>query len=301
MNTREWALLIFTILGQLSVGMMLVLMIVRTFAFNTLSTKQASNLTNKPMYMVVPVMILAMVASLFHLGKVLHVIGAVPNLATSWMSREVVFGVAFMALLVVYAFLVWREIGSESLRTVIGWITAIVGLIYIFCMGMTYMLPAEPAWNTAATPINFFVTTLLLGVLGGASALMINHAAMENDSTTQEFVGRVLRWNAMAGIILLGLELIVLPLYMAFLGTQGTAAIHSLGLMFGSYGAAMVIRLALVVIGAGIIGASLYRNASETKQENTWATLAYSAFVLVLVSEVIGRFIFYAVRFRIGI
>jgi DMSO reductase anchor subunit len=48
MNTREWALLIFTILGQLAAGMMLVLMIVRAYAVRKVGAEQASYLTDVP-------------------------------------------------------------------------------------------------------------------------------------------------------------------------------------------------------------------------------------------------------------
>ncbi|MCJ7434978.1 MAG: dimethyl sulfoxide reductase anchor subunit, partial [Anaerolineales bacterium] len=96
MNIREWALLIFSILGQLATGMLLVLLIVRTYAVRKVGVEKAAQLTDMPLYMVVPIMILALLASLFHLGKLANVIGAVPNLASSWLSREVVFAVTFV-------------------------------------------------------------------------------------------------------------------------------------------------------------------------------------------------------------
>jgi DMSO reductase anchor subunit len=63
MNTREWALLIFTILGQLAAGMMLVLMIVRAYAVRKVGAEQASYLTDVPFYLVFPIMGVAMLAS----------------------------------------------------------------------------------------------------------------------------------------------------------------------------------------------------------------------------------------------
>ncbi len=302
MNTREWALLIFTILGQLAVGMMFVMLIVRTYAASKVGAEKAAHLTDLPQYMVLPIMALAMLSSLFHLGKLVHVIGAVPNLATSWMSWEVVFGVVFIALAAVYVFLQWRKMSSEVVRTVIGWITAVIGLLYVFCMGMTYMLPAQPAWNTWSTSVTFFVTTLLLGVLGSAAAMMISFARVSKTEAEQQGVmGNVLQWLSISAIVLLGIEFLVMPLYFAYLSTQGSAAVQTLNMIVGTYGATLVIRLLLVFAGAGVLGAYLYRNASLPGKEKSWATLAYSAFVLVLVSEVMGRFIFYATHIRIGI
>jgi anaerobic dimethyl sulfoxide reductase subunit C (anchor subunit) len=301
MNTREWALLIFTILAQLSVGMMLVLMIVRTYAVAKLGLEKASQLTEVPFYAIVPVMVLAMVASLFHLGKVIHIIGAVPNLATSWMSREVVSAVIFMILTALFAFLLWRKTGSASLLMTIGWITAVVGLVLIFCMGMTYMLPAQPAWNTVATPINFYLTALLLGVLGTAVVMMISYAKLQKSADVDEFVKGTLRTIAVVGITVLGLQFLVLPLYFAYLGTQGAVAVQTLKLMFSTYGVVLAFRLIFVFVGAGVLALYLYRRASVSGEEKMLANLAYSAFVLVLLGEILARFLFYATHYRIGI
>ncbi len=301
MNTREWALLIFTILAQLSVGMMLVLLIVRTYAVGKLGAEKAAQLTELPFYSIVPIMVLSLIASLFHLGKVMHIIGAVPNLATSWMSREVVFAVTFMVLTAVLAFLMWRKIGSASLWMIVGWITAVVGLVLIYCMGMTYMLPSQPAWNSMATPINFYLTALLLGVLGTAVVMMISYRRMQKDTAVDGFVESTLRMIAVAGTTILGLQFLVLPLYMAYLGTQGPAAIQTLKLMFGTYGVLLALRVLFVFVGAGVLAVYLYRRASVPGEEKMCANLAYSAFALVLVGEILARFLFYATHYRIGI
>lgn len=301
MNTREWALLIFTILTQLSVGMLLTLLIVHTYAVRKLGEEKASQLTDLPFYAIVPTMILAMVASLFHLGKVLHIIGAVPNLATSWMSREVVFGVAFMIFTALFAFLKWRKLGTSGTVMIIGWSTAVIGLVLIYCMGMTYMLPAQPAWNSPATPINFYLTALLLGVTGTGVALVTSYMSLQKNEAVDEFVKSTLQTIAIAGIVLLGLEFLVLPLYLAFLSTQGVAATHSLNMMFGEYGALLAFRLIFVFVGAGVLAVYLYRKVAVSGGEKMVANLAYSAFVLVLVGEILARYLFYATQYRLGV
>ena len=90
----------------------------------------------------------------------------------------------------------------------------------------------------------------------------------------------------------------MLPLYMAYLGS---AALGSLKLMTGMYGSSLVMRLVLVFAGAGVLAAYLYRAASSAGKEQLMATLVYSAFVLVLVGEVMGRFLFYATHLRLGL
>ena len=303
MNTREWALLTFTILGQLAAGMMLVLMIVRAYVTSKVGAAEADRMTDIPMFMVVPIMGLALLASLLHLNNLVNVVKAVPNLGSSWLSREVVIAVAFVVVAVVYAFLQWRKIGSNSLRNVIGWIGAIIGIVLTYAMPMVYMLRTVPVWNTPITVITFCVTALLLGTLGAAAALAVNYFIIQKhdlkaSSKRLELLREVVQSTTIAAIILLGVEFLVLPLYMAYLGA---AAMESLKLMMGTYGLVLVIRLLLVFGGAGVLATYLFRTASSAGKERLMATLVYSAFVMVLVGEVMGRFLFYATNLRVGL
>jgi anaerobic dimethyl sulfoxide reductase subunit C len=302
MNIREYALMIFTVLAQLSAGMFLVLMVVKAYAVRKIGAEKASKLMNLPVYCVFPVMALSMIASLFHLGKVLHVIGAVPNLGTSWMSREVVMAVIFIIALAVYTFMVWRKVGTEATLSVVGWVTAAIGLVLILAMSMTYMLPAQPAFNTFATPVNFFVTTFLLGALGFATVLMVSYGQYKDkDAASQQLVSKTLQGIALTAIVMLGVEFLVMPLYMGYLSTQGVAALKSLSMMVGEFGSVLALRLILAFVGAGILAVYLYHVASLASAEKMLATYVYSAFALVLVSEFLARFLFYATQFRIGV
>jgi len=299
MDTREWALLAFTILGQTAAGLMIVLMIVRTFIAAKTGSEPADRLTKLPLFLVVPIMALAMLASLFHLGSPLHIVRAVPNIDSSWLSREVVLAVTFVVFAAIYTFLQWRKVGGESLRVVIGWITAVIAAVYIYAMGMVYMIATQPAWNTLATPLTFIAGSLLIGVLGMAAGLIAGHARLKKEEAN--VVNTALQGLAISAIVLLGIEFIVLPIYLAYLASQGGAALQSLNMMVGSYGVVFFFRLLLLFVGAGVVAAYLYRNASVAEKEKTLATLAYSAFALALVGEVLGRFIFYATHYRIGI
>jgi anaerobic dimethyl sulfoxide reductase subunit C (anchor subunit) len=305
MNTREWALLTFTILGQMAVGGLLALMIVRAYISSKAGAQEADRMTDGPLFMVVPIMGLALLASLLHLNNPGNIFGAVPNLGSSWLSREVVISVTFVVLAALYTFLQWRKIGSPGLRTVIGWITVVVGLVQTYAMGRVYMIRTQPAWNTFATPITFFVTTLLLGALAVTVALVVNYSVNLRKATSAdkqlELLRNTLQGTAVSAIILLGIEFLVYPLYLAYLATQGTAALESVKILTGSYGVTLTIRLLLVFIGAGILAAFMFRNAVTMNREKVMPYLVYSAFLLVLVGEVMGRFLFYAAHVRIGL
>jgi anaerobic dimethyl sulfoxide reductase subunit C (anchor subunit) len=305
MDTREWALLIFTILGQIAAGSLLVLLIVRAYIVLKSGVERADRFTDGPLFIVVPLMGLALLSSLLHLGSPLHILNATPNLGTSWLSREVVFSVTFLILAAVYTLLQWRKIGGDTLRTVIGWIAALAGVVQVYGMGMVYMIRTQPAWNTVATPINFYTTTLLMGVVTIAAALVINYNRLNKDAKKAEkelvMLREVLQGLAIASIVLLGVEFLVMPLYLGYLSLQGPVALESLNMMVGTFGSMLALRLFFVFVGAGILAAYLYRNASVLGKESTLSTLVYSSLILVLASEIMGRFIFYATHVRIGL
>ena len=123
MNARDWALITFTILTQMSVGSFLVLGIVHYYANRKAGMKEADRLSDYALLAIVVVFGLALVASLLHLGNPLNAPRAVTHLATSWLSREILSGVIFAVLAVVFALMQWRKIASFAVRNVIAWVT----------------------------------------------------------------------------------------------------------------------------------------------------------------------------------
>lgn len=306
MGAREWALIIFTILGQMSVGAFVVLGFVHFFAVRKAGAEEADRLSDRALLAIGPVLILGMVASLFHLGNPFNAYQAIMNFGTSWLSREILFGVAFAVLGGVFAIMQWRKIGSFGLRNVIAWITAVVGLVFVYSMSQVYMLPTQPSWDAVATPVSFFVTTFLLGALAIGVAFVANIAylkrkADESLQVQMELLRGSLRWISFASILLLGVELVVSPLYIANLAVGGGAALASVQLMIGDMGLVLALRLILVFIGAGVFGIFLYQSSLSADKMNLIAAFALGAFTLVLVSEVMGRFLFYATHVAVGI
>jgi anaerobic dimethyl sulfoxide reductase subunit C (anchor subunit) len=306
MNAREWALITFTILTQMSVGSFLVLGIVHYYANRKAGMKEADRLSDYALLAIVVTFGLALLASLLHLGNPLNAPRAVTHLATSWLSREILFGVLFAVLAVVFAFMQWRKIASFAVRNVIAWIAAIVGLVLVYVESQVYMLPTEPSWNSLATPVTFFVTSLLLGSLAMGAAFVTNYAYLQRKDPKEakvqsELLRGSLRGIAVASVVLLGVEFVVVPIYVAYLATGSAAAVASAKLMIGPFGLVFVLRLLFAFVGAGIFGVFLYQITQSMGKEKTLGYLAYSAFVLVLVAEVLGRFLFYATRVRIGV
>lgn len=307
MNVRDWALITFTILVQMSVGSMWVLEVAHFFAARKYGAEEADRLSDRALYALVPVIVLAFIASLLHLGNPFSAYRAVTNLGSSWLSREILFGVIFAVLAFLFAFLQWRKIGSRVLRNVIGWLAALVGLVLVFSMSNVYLLQAQPAWNSWATPVSFFATTFLLGVLAMGAAFVANYAHVQRkypDCAERQctLMREALRWIAVAAVLLVGVELVVLPLYLATLAGGGSAAgLASIKLMVGSSGWMLVLRVVLAFIGAGVLAMFLYQNALSAGHEKMLGNLAYAAFIIVLAAEVLGRILFYTTHIQIGI
>jgi anaerobic dimethyl sulfoxide reductase subunit C len=306
MDVRDWALITFTILVQMSVGSMWVLLVAHFFAARKYGEEAANRLSDRTFLVLVPVIALAFIASLLHLGNPINAYRAVTNLASSWLSREIFFGVIFAILAFVYAFLQWRKIGSFVLRNIIALVAAIVGLVLVYSMSHVYMIRTQPAWNSWATPVSFFVTAFLLGVLAMGVAFVANYAYLRRKTPDCaeiqcDLMRDALRWVALAAVLLLGAEMVVLPLYVASLSLGTVAGLASLQLMIGSFGWALALRVALAFIGAGVFAVLLYQNAMKAGHEKLLSNLTYAAFILVLVAEVLNRYLFYVSHVRIGI
>lgn len=305
MNTREWALILFTLLAQMSVGAFIGLGVIYFFVKRKAGEEQADRFSDRALLAIWPVMGLGLLASLLHLGNPLNAYRAVTNLDTSWLSREILFGLLFAALGFAFAILQWRKIGSPALRNTLAVLAAISGVMLVFSMAMVYMLPTMPSWNTVVTPLSFFTTTLMLGALALGTAFVVNYAYVQKkDPGCQEaqcsLLRGTMRWIAIVTVVLVGVQLVMMPLYVASVASSGsTAALTSTGLLIGKYGLASALRLILVFVGAGVFGVFLYQNALSPGQEKIMANYAYGAFVLVFVAEILGRFLFYATHVQI--
>ncbi|MCC7360710.1 MAG: dimethyl sulfoxide reductase anchor subunit [Anaerolineales bacterium] len=306
MDVREWALIAFTILMQLSVGAFVVLGAVHYFAAQSKGQAEADRLSDRALLAIGPILVLALLASLFHLGNPLNAYRAVANLGNSWLSREILLSVLFTAVGGVFALMQWRKLGTFTVRTVVAGLAALIGLVQVYSMAMIYQLDLQPAWNTVFTPISFYTTMLLLGVLALGAAFVANYTYLQRQGAAtgpqSELLRGALRWFAVAAVVLLGIEFVVAPVQVAYLAASPIPeAAASVAVLFTQYSLVFALRLVLVFIGAGVFGFFLYRNAISPGRERILGTLAYTAFGLVLVSEVLGRFLFYASHLKIGL
>jgi anaerobic dimethyl sulfoxide reductase subunit C (anchor subunit) len=307
MDIREWALIVFTLLAQMAVGAFVVLGVVHFFAARAAGQEQADRLSDRALLAIGPVVVLALVVSLFHLGNPLNAYRAVANVGTSWLSREILASVLFALVGAVFAFMQWRKLGSFGVRAVIAGVAAVIGLFLVYSMSRVYQLPTQPAWNNLGTPVAFFAATLLLGVLAIGAAFVANYAYVQRQApgcaeVQCQLLRGALRWIALAAVVLLGVELVAAPLQVAYLAAAPEAAARaSASLMFGEFGVLFGLRLLLAFLGAGVLAVFVYQNAMSPGREKVMGTLTYAAFALVLAAEVLGRYVFYASHVKIGL
>jgi formate dehydrogenase iron-sulfur subunit len=111
--------------------------------------------------------LLALAASIFHLGRPQYAWRAFIGLKTSWLSREILAFGAFAALTGLYAGGLYR---LESLPTVarqhvdsLGCISALAGVGAVFCSVMLYHVTRRKWWNGGRTGFKFVLTGAGLG------------------------------------------------------------------------------------------------------------------------------------------
>jgi len=129
---------------------------------------------------------LALNISVFHLGRPAYAWRALKMWRRSWLSREVLlFGLFFCALTCLSAgtcaselppiwltrpsvsFLVSNQHGSVISvgLTVLGLLSAALGLAGVISSAYIYLVPARPSWNMLHTPIDFLMSSALIGTL----------------------------------------------------------------------------------------------------------------------------------------
>jgi formate dehydrogenase iron-sulfur subunit len=165
----HWPLVIMLVLTQLSVGAFIAWLVLEPF----LSATQVTELRPVHAASSLAFGLLALSASLFHLGRPQFAFRAVLGLRHSWLSREIVaFGV-FAGLAVAYSMaVVFQQFVAELLPamshiTWVAWLgrgVALSGLVAVFCSTMIYVFTQRECWSIMRTGMRFLLTSALLGV-----------------------------------------------------------------------------------------------------------------------------------------
>lgn len=298
MEFQDWPLVIFSLLAQLAVGTYVVLGAIRFTARE--EERKDSNYTRLfssgwiGSFIVIGI---ALLISLTHLGTPLNAPYTVLMIGSAWLSREILFGLLFAFFAGLFALFFWRQIGSQALRVVLYIVGAISGLGLVFSMSMIYRyIETQPAWHTPWTTVMFFLTAGVLGCL--AVVALITTGMFSADKGDFD---KVIRGTTTAALIFIGGDLLAYLSYVLGLFNGIAAAQETVHLLVNEHGLLFMLRIAFIVLGAVICGLYLYYLAKSAKTKSLLISTSYAAFILILVAEVIGRYLFYAVNVRIGI
>ncbi|MCI7306480.1 MAG: dimethyl sulfoxide reductase anchor subunit [Trueperella sp.] len=174
MNLHELPMIIFTVVAQLCVGMFLMLGVIQLWLATRADNRTADRLTTPILYVIGPVLVFGLVASMFHMNDVTHTLNVFRHVGSSWLSREIVFGVGFAGLGFVFAAMQWFKIAAFRVRQAVAALAALFGIALIVSMSMIYAsLPTVPAWNTWVVPFQFFMTAIVLGSAGVTMSLVL--------------------------------------------------------------------------------------------------------------------------------
>jgi Fe-S-cluster-containing dehydrogenase component/DMSO reductase anchor subunit len=152
------------VLTQLSVGGFWAEFILEKFFMNSLRETMA------PIHLLfsLGLGLLALLSSVFHLGRPLYAYRAFIGLRTSWLSREILFFALFAKLAVLYVAVKWFSfdlwIGHEVLSTFLAIIVCLTGLLGVICSIMIYKDTPRTVWAGRITPLKFFGTMSVMGM-----------------------------------------------------------------------------------------------------------------------------------------
>lgn len=290
MRVGEWPLISFTLLGQLGAGMFVVALVLRTYSIRT-DREGAVRLTSQALFWTGPVVFLAMLASLLHLGSPLGAIRAYRNFGASWLSREVVLTALFFLAWAIGAWLESRRM-KEGGPAAWHWVTAILGLASVFAMSQVYSNSIVMAWRSFFTSVSFFAAALLLGALAVAAFAAASLKSKGGSKNVLVITG----FLAAAAV---GVQMLTTPLYLSLLGSGAAVQQATLHLLTGSFAAAMGARLGLAVLTGGVLGLFIWWQAMR-KDAPVSPALVYVALATATVAETLGRFLFYATGSPLG-
>lgn len=309
MNVHELPMILFTVISQMCVGAFLMLGIMQVLGRRKYSAATIDRLADPALLAIGPALVFGLAVSMLHMNDITNTLNVIRHVGTSWLSREIVFGVAFAGLGFLFALLQWRKLGSPALRQVLAILTALAGIGLVLSQAMIYYtLVTVPAWNSWFTVVQFFTTTILLGALAVGAALMGWIMWNRRRGTTLQGQERAelialtedsLKAVSVIAIVAGSVALVVTPLFLSQLAAKGAVGAASAEAYSGVW---FVIRLVLLAFGTALLALFIYYYASSAQRlgPRPLAVVATAAFVVVLGSELIGRSMFYDSMIRIG-
>jgi formate dehydrogenase iron-sulfur subunit len=244
--------------------------------------------------------LLALGASIFHLGRPKYAFRAVLGIRTSWMSREALAFGLFAQAAVAYAALFWAEpiarlVGftlppSELIARVrggLGLAVAASGALGVLCSVMIYQVTSRRWWSAARTTSRFVLTAAILGISTTSLSLLAAGGLEHNLLAVRATVTWLSTHLAVLSLVKLLLDVeILVHLRERGLGELKRTAL----LLIGELRAPAGLRLGLGALGT--LFAALMANGAAYGSAG-FAALALLSWACLLGGELFERILFF--------
>ena len=117
--------------------------------------------------------------SALHLGRPFLALTAMKNIKTSWLSREALALGVFTGLMTAVVGVYFFEL-TQALRLIVEVLTLAIGIYGIYSQAMIYRIRARPSWNRVTTNLKFFGVAYIgafimafIGVIFGMSEIVM--------------------------------------------------------------------------------------------------------------------------------
>lgn len=279
----EMPLALFTTLAPVGAGAFIALAVAFfTTKFSDEQLKKIDRMTTIP----VVVLVAGFICAFFHLASPMHAFGVFAGLGASPLSNELLAGVVFAVLAIVYWIVALAGKLGEGARKGFTAVVAVMAVVFACFTGAAYMMETIASWNTPMVPVAVLGFSLLGGICLGVLVLALSGAL--EDAAKGGF-----KMAALA-VLIVGLVLGVAGLLVQVMSVSGmgNALVDGADLVAAA-SAPMWIGVVCMVVAAAAAFMAL-RNTKST-------ALAAAAPVLAVVGVFAARLAFYAVQLSVGL
>lgn len=279
----ELPLALFTTLAPIGAGAFIALAVAFfTTKFSDEQLKKIDRMTTIP----VVVLVAGFICAFFHLASPMHAFGVFAGLGASPLSNELLAGVVFAVLAIVYWIVALAGKLGEGARKGFAAVVAVMAVVFACFTGAAYMMETIASWNTPMVPVAVLGFSLLGGVSLGVLVLALSGALEDAAKGGFKMAAPVM--------LVVGLVLGIAGLLVQVMSVSGmgNALVDGADLVAAA-SAPMWIGVVCMVVAAAAAFMAL-RNSKST-------ALAVAAPVLAIVGVFAARLAFYAVQLSVGL
>lgn len=287
MINNDIPLIGFTLLSQMSAGMIVLYNLIVFLPTYRNKGRLPAQFKTIPVF-ALALALLAVIFSVFHLGKPLRAMNALENLGSSWLSREILILIIYLLTTGLFTLSIFVLSEWKRLMLILLNLATISAIVLIFIMSRIYSSLPVPAWQPIFTFLNFVAASLSLG---GILLLLIQ---IQKGSLSGQ---RSLAW--ILGIVLI-LEILFIPVFLTYLDHNSLTSQISLKLLLEEFTLVFYFRLGFQILSLGFIFMSILNIRSKTDENKKLMWPVIGAACCILINEVLGRILFYAIEVPLG-